>query len=239
MNSTAVISPHPDDAVLSCWLTLTAPGEVTVINLFTGLPVHGSPVSWWDGLTGATDPTLRMSERLAEDRRALALAGRQSVNLDFVDDQYRDGTQPLEGIVEELRARLTPGATVLAPAGIGGHPDHLLARSAALRLHHSGHQLALYAELPHAICHGWPQEVHGGSRDARLSTADVDWQQALAEIRPTPARAAVRTLCLLQRRDKLDAVRVYRTQIQALNAMAYQPLHTREALRYEVTWELP
>lgn len=239
MTATAILSPHPDDAVLSCWHMLTATGGVTVINLFTGLPTNGVPVSWWDRLTGANDPLQRMRERLAEDRKALELAGRTPINLDFLDAQYRGGAEPLEEVVNELQARLAPATAVLAPAGIGGHPDHLLTRTAALRLHNVGFKVALYAELPHAIRRGWPREVRNGSQHSSLGIADIDWEQALAQIHSEPSGATVHTLSAPQRCDKIEAVRAYRTQLDALNAMAYRPLDARDTLRYEVVWELP
>ena len=57
-----------------------------------------------------------------------------------------------------------PTAALLAPAGIGGHPDHLLVRAAAFTLRDDGHTVALCAELPHAIRHGWPHHIDNGSR---------------------------------------------------------------------------
>ena len=71
-----ILSPHLDDAVLSCWHLLSGPGDVSVINVFAGSPPPGSGASWWDRLSGATDSAARMAERLAEDREAFAIAGR-------------------------------------------------------------------------------------------------------------------------------------------------------------------
>lgn len=73
----AVLSPHPDDALLSCWNLLAGAGDVTVVNVFTA-PPGGSDHShwgWWDRLTGAADWAQRMRERLEEDAAALRLAG--------------------------------------------------------------------------------------------------------------------------------------------------------------------
>ena len=66
-----VLSPHFDDAVLSCWHVLRAPGTVQVVNVFTGAPPEGSPPGWWDRLTGAPDPGERVRERAEEDRIAV------------------------------------------------------------------------------------------------------------------------------------------------------------------------
>src|SRR5205807_6153895 len=85
----AILSPHLDDAVLSCWHLLTRGGDVTVINVFTGAPADSVVPAWWDELTGATDSAQRIRERIAEDRAALSLARRTSTNLGFLDEQYR------------------------------------------------------------------------------------------------------------------------------------------------------
>ena len=181
MIETVILSPHLDDAVLSCWHTLAATGEVAVINVFAAIPAPDQPLSWWDRITSASNSAARMRERLAEDQRALALAGRQAVNLEFLDDQYRDCSQSLEQIVDALRHCLAPATGILAPAGIGEHPDHLLVRAAAITLRHDGHTVALYAELPHAIRHGWPRYIEG-SRPAPVGSAEIDWEHALAAV---------------------------------------------------------
>ena len=36
-----VLSPHLDDAVLSCWHVLGREGDVRVVNVFTGSPEDG------------------------------------------------------------------------------------------------------------------------------------------------------------------------------------------------------
>ena len=99
---TAVLSPHPDDAVLSCWHVLAHPGDVIVVNVFTGVRdgLEASRLAWWDRLTGASSASDRMRDRLAEDAEALALAGRVAVNLGFVPGQYRSSDQSAEGVAE-------------------------------------------------------------------------------------------------------------------------------------------
>ena len=53
MTVTTILSPHPDDAVLSLWQVLSGPGEVRVINLFAASPNGTRELGWWDRLTGA------------------------------------------------------------------------------------------------------------------------------------------------------------------------------------------
>src|SRR5919109_1364707 len=95
-----VVSPHLDDAVLSCWHVLAGGDEVTVVNVFTGLPKPGT-LGWWDRLTGAADSVERIRERCAEDAEALALVGVPHANLGLLDGQYRRNGQPV-AVVEAL-----------------------------------------------------------------------------------------------------------------------------------------
>ena len=80
--------------MLSCWHVLTQPGEVTVVNVFAGIPTGLEEPAWWDRYTGAADSGERVRERIEEDRRALVASGRIPVNLDILDEQYRDGQPP-------------------------------------------------------------------------------------------------------------------------------------------------
>lgn len=197
----AILSPHLDDAVLSCWHVLAGPGEVTVVNVFAGVPPAGAPVGWWDRLSGDGDGRSVVEGRRVEDRAALALAGREPVNLDFLDRQYRPDAQPPPALTDALRERLPAGALVLAPGAVtpmpGGaveqlgepHPDHLAVREAALALREDGFEVELYADLPHASARG------------RLAAPDGAEVHDLAE----EAFAA-----------KLRAVRRYASQVDAL-----------------------
>src|SRR5271168_5553044 len=132
---TVILSPHFDDAVLSCWDLLASEGEVLVVNVFAGEPPAGA-LGWWDRLAGASDSGAAVRARVEEDRRALALAGRAAVNLPFLDSQYREPDQAPGELVEALRGVLVAGARIYAPASLGDrHRDHTAVRAAALALH--------------------------------------------------------------------------------------------------------
>ena len=110
-----VLSPHFDDAVLSCWTVLVRHDlDVIVVNVFARIPQRGI-LSEWDRGTislridrrllvrarrlGRPDSAARtprsrdsawlVGRRIAEDRRALAAIGRAPVNLSLLDAQYR------------------------------------------------------------------------------------------------------------------------------------------------------
>jgi LmbE family N-acetylglucosaminyl deacetylase len=237
---TAILSPHLDDAVLSCWHLLTEPRDVTVINVFAGVPSRKA-AAWWDQHTGAIDSAERMRERIAEDRRSLALAGRAPVNLDFLDDQYRDTEQALAPVTAQIARSLIPGAHVYAPGAFAGHPDHLLVRAAALELRREGFPVTLYADLPHATVHGWPTWVRRSNNSAAKDLAAGFWDRSLAAtgISPLAMTPLVHGLEADAYARKLAAMRAYGTQAQALADVLGRPLSDPDTFGYEVVWALP
>ena len=234
----AILSPHPDDAVLSCWHLLSGPGEVRVINVFAGIPPPGR-TGWWDAQRGATDSRTRMRERIEEDRGALALAGRRASNLGFLDDQYRDSPPELPPMIEELRRALPAGAHVYAPAALGIQPDHLAVRQAALAMRDHIAGLSLYADLPHASANGWPAWVTNGTVPA--AEVEREWAQALAStgIPPDAMRPTVHPLGDADHARKLTALRSYTSQLKPLERHFHRSLNDPSLLGYEVDWELP
>ncbi len=248
----AVLSPHLDDAVLSCWGLLDGPGEVLVVNVFAGVPPDGAPRGWWDALANSGDPRDAMAARLAEDAAALGLAGRTPVNLGFVDRQYRDGDQPTEPIVEALLETLSPSSVVYAPAAIapqmfdGGHwgysahPDHVAVRAAALALRAHGYRAALYADLPHASALGWPGWIKTDEATGRRDDEDGRWEETFTELGIVPEEREA-NVCRLTRREfarKVAAIRCYATQVPSLEWAFQSVLDEPDLLGYEVVWRL-
>jgi LmbE family N-acetylglucosaminyl deacetylase len=215
---------------------LTKPGELTVINLFTGVPTGLDAPAWWDQRTGATDSAERVRERIEEDRRALAFAGRAGVNLGFLDEQYRDGAPSLPALTAQIKRLLAPGVRIYAPAGFANHADHVLVRAAALELRAAGFAVSLYADLPHATVHGCPAWVTGTSAPATKDLAGAMWDEVLDG---TGAMApVVYQLRVEDYARKLRAVRMYGTQLEALTELAGRPLTDRATLGYEVAWSI-
>jgi len=228
-----VLSPHLDDAVLSTWSVLSRSDDVQVINVCTGIPERGL-LSQWDRMTGATDSASRMLERLQEDRLALASAGREAVALGFPEMQYRHGSLDAEALREALRRTMDGAVQVWAPAGIGGHDDHVQIRDVALEAaRDGGRSLRLYADLPYAVRFGWPGWVSDGDADPHL-VIEAWWQRFLpAEVDLSPEK---HTLSDGQARRKLEALAAYRTQLPALNAGPVGLLLRGDIIRHEVSW---
>jgi LmbE family N-acetylglucosaminyl deacetylase len=233
MQATVLLSPHFDDAVLSCWRVLTAPGELIVVNVFAGVPPAGSPAGWWDRRLGSPDDAVRT--RSEEDRRALSHAGRSARNLGFLDAQYRDGDQPPQPVADALRATIPAGATVYAPAAIGLNPDHEAVRTAALQLRERGTPIVLYADLPHAGGGGWPPWVASKAGDERVAST---WDRVLADagLAPESLTPLATKLAPHEFERKVAAVREYASQLEAVEAMFRLRVDDPERLGYEVEW---
>jgi LmbE family N-acetylglucosaminyl deacetylase len=231
-----ILSPHFDDAVLSLWHVLDGPGEVEVVNVFTGPPANGR-VGWWDRLTGATDAGVRLRERSDEDRAALAAAGRAARALGLLDQQHRDAELDRAALAQALDQAASGGARLLAPAALSGHADHRAVRDAALALRDQGREVALYADLPHAIFYGWPPSVTGAAAHDHLDPA-AQWEHELATggLSLAALRLDVRRLDDAAHERKLAAVRCYGTQLPALEAASRGRLLGGD-LRFEVVFE--
>jgi LmbE family N-acetylglucosaminyl deacetylase len=238
VSAPVILSPHPDDAVLSLWHVLAAPEPVRVINVFGGSPVDHRGDAWWDRLTGAEDSVARVRQRHAEDRAALAMTAREPENLGFLDGQYRDGEPALERIVDAIAAAAPADAPLLAAAGLDGHRDHRLVRAAALALQATGRPVVLYADVPHATRFGWPKWVTGDAADPHLDP-EVFWSSHLegTGVDLAALSPAVQELDPSELERKRAAVREYRTQVPALE-WEFGMLSRPEVLRYEVLWPL-
>jgi len=247
--ATLILSPHFDDAVLSCWHLLDGGTEVGVVNVFGGVP-PASATGWWDLAGGMASSSGVVERRRGEDERALALAGREATNLDFLDDQYREGAQPIEPVVERLRALLDAGTALLAPAALAAppdgdlsaaahkpHPDHVVVRSAALALHAEGCAVTLYADLPHASARGLPAWVTGHPDGTGAAVADR-WRHCLADAGVEHADPEIHRLSGRAFARKLAAVRRYSSQLAPLERGFGQPIDAPELLDYEVVWRL-
>jgi LmbE family N-acetylglucosaminyl deacetylase len=211
-----VVSPHLDDAVLSCGQLLAGSPGATVLTVFTRGPEHWGEPTAWDRSCGFGPGDDVMAARQAEDRRALALVGATPRWLGLVECQY--GQEPLAAVLAALDPVLADhaDADVVLPLGLH-QPDHLTLGAAVPEL--VGRTDAVrwwaYADLPYARLD--PGEVD--RRLAALATAGVD----VTPDRPGPAGSQLR---------KRAAIRRYRSQVRALRGSI------PEALTDERYWRL-
>ena len=171
------ISPHLDDAALSCGGLIREQTRAgTQVEIWTilaripdldGLSDFARALHFASGTgTAAENVTLRR----AEDQAAAARLGARAVHFEFHDCIYRrssEGEWLYEGIfvplhpadaglpgevARALAARLEPEDVVVCPLTIGGHVDHVMTRMAVERL---GRPLRYYADIPY-LQKNWP-----------------------------------------------------------------------------------
>lgn len=209
------LSPHLDDAVLSCaalMTHLTGIGSVTVATLFTAAapPPYTLSARTYLRQCGQSDAMALYAERRAEDARVLAAIGVEHVHLGEVEALFRrrphrqrpqrrrarwlpelGATYPtyrlhvlhrrvsaadetlMRGLAQRLGAVLAdrPGATLLAPLGVGGHVDHRVARM--LGRDYPG-DVVHYADLPYALTEAPDRELLD-----RYGLCPVAWTRGL------------------------------------------------------------
>ena len=214
------LSPHLDDAALSCGAQIfqqAANGRriliVTVMAGSPSLPPEGASAAYIASLHArwelAGDAA---AERRAEDAAACAILRADYLHLRIPDCIYRlneangaplytsdadifgdihSAEERLASEIAGLLAQLPPATRIVAPLGVGHHVDHLLVRAAAERVGPAS--LAYYEDYPYAEQHGALRRVLGDS----LRT----WRPDVQEITPAGLQA------------KCDAIWAFRSQM--------------------------
>ncbi|MEJ7727615.1 MAG: PIG-L family deacetylase [Polyangiaceae bacterium] len=240
------VSPHLDDAALSCagaLVTRSAAGEhVVVVSVFTeGQPARG------------------YARRRAEDGAVLRAHGLEAVHLGFADAPTRLGVAPsfrslllgppaAPGLVAEvaaslaaLQGRLAP-SEVWLPLAVGGHVDHRATFAAGMR---SAGALRFYEERPYAFSPVLRRlramEILGTSpravRDAARITADLEAHGcgalASADERSAVARSLARRLA---RHPRAALWRARITRQRYRGSMARAAMRLVAAYTAETRW---
>ncbi len=132
-----VLSPHLDDAAISCGAFLSTHPGVTVVTVFCGVPpTIIDPPNWWSQLSGFGPGDDVVAARRAEDRRALARLRATPVHLDGFPERDLQPDQPVAtadevaGALMVVLAGLDP-TLVLVPMGLA-NPEHVCVHDAAL-----------------------------------------------------------------------------------------------------------
>ena len=198
------LSPHLDDAALSCGGRMAAQvvaGErVRVVNVFAGVPDYSRLSAYAQRQhTKWGWPTDPVGGRRAEDEAALRGLGAEVEHWDDCDCIYRqvDGAfvytdhdavfgpvHPAETpLVTRLASRFSqlaqalPDAHFYAPLGLGGHVDHRITRAAALAVQRLGADVRFYEDFPYATQPQALQAVQaelGGRWTSELTPIDVE-----------------------------------------------------------------
>lgn len=169
-----IVSPHFDDAALSCAALLDRGEPADVLTIFSGAP-DPPRQGWWDERCGFANSAESVPARRREDENALGPDGHRLHLLGLLERQHFEGSRPAEHavpIANAVRDWLagSAGGTVVIPAGAGWapywlpprvakklrepggpepHHDHVFVRDALLGAGLDGAQLVLYEELPY------------------------------------------------------------------------------------------
>lgn len=134
-----VLSPHPDDAVLSCGQFLGRHRGTTVVTVFCGFPAtYPDPPNAWARLSGFGPGDDIVAIRRDEDRRGLQRLGATAVHLDGFAEADLQPDEPVAtadevaAALEVVLAELEP-TLVLLPLGLA-NPEHVIVHEAALLL---------------------------------------------------------------------------------------------------------
>ncbi len=158
-----LLSPHADDAVLSCGGLLLEHTDATVVTVFSG----DAPQPRQGALARLAAP----GARRAEDAAAMSKLGcdHQNLNLlDAIDRRDEDGLQLYGSMAAlfaqvlpadsarcgEIQSALTPmlsNRILLCPLAVGAHVDHQLCAHAGRRLAAEGHSVWFYEDAPYVF----------------------------------------------------------------------------------------
>jgi LmbE family N-acetylglucosaminyl deacetylase len=153
-----VISPHLDDAVLSCGALLLAHPGATVATLFAASPdAYSDPLNEHDTECGFQPGDDTMAVRRDEDVRAMRRLGASSRWLPLCQNSHVERADPIavppgavDAIVETI-AELHPSC-VVAPLGLL-HPDHQACHFSALAAREQAREVPWlwYSDLPYTF----------------------------------------------------------------------------------------
>ena len=222
MSELIVISPHLDDAVFSCWHSLSYANSV--ITVFAGKPKRGTS-AWWDKLCGEKDSSMMVSKRLKENDKALKYTNAKPINLNFLDAQYRKTNLSAKQIADEIISRTKENdAYIFNLAGSAWcHKDHILTRNAGLELLNKGLQVSFYADIPYMSLPNKTLKIylnHIKKKAAKITNRQVE--------------ISVIRLDKKSHDLKLAAVKEYKSQFKATNLTSFGRLNRYLKRDYEI-----
>ncbi len=231
------LSPHYDDAALSCGGTIhrqTQAGQsVLGVTIYAASPLPNEPFSAFAQSMHADwgNPADVIATRQAEDQEAMAILGADYLRLNFSDGIYRGHPQRgewyynnddelfgqvnphdmlLAGKIVEAIVELVPAgaeAILYAPLGVGHHVDHQLAHAAAWQLRQQGWNVAFYEDYPYADPHA--RFAAQGREYATLAATLATRQKA--NLQPQ-----LRFFSKENLQAKIKSVRAYASQVPVL-----------------------
>jgi LmbE family N-acetylglucosaminyl deacetylase len=156
-----IVSPHLDDAVISCGSLMRAHPGAIVATLFAASPEHYSdPLNEHDTACGFQPGTDTMAVRRDEDVVALNRVGATPRWLEFRQNSHAERSEPVTivpGAVDALLGCIddVQPSCVVAPLGLL-HVDHMSCHAAALAASERADEIAWlwYCDLPYVYVPG-------------------------------------------------------------------------------------
>jgi LmbE family N-acetylglucosaminyl deacetylase len=210
-----VISPHLDDAVLSCGTLLAAHPGAFVCTVFTA-PPEKNMVTDWDRQSGFADAFEAIRARKAEDMRALAILGASAIHLPFCDAQYQSPPVPeaLIAAIEQTLRDVEP-SSVMIPLGLF-HSDHTDVANACLTLMQRFEHVRVHAyeDVPYRTMPDIVPQRLQAIRERGFAAQPVDTLGIAIDAR--------------HRRLKRAAINAYQSQLRAFGPDGQAGLHSDE-----------
>ena len=219
-----VVSPHLDDAALSCSRFAVAHPHARFLTVFAGGPARVDPLPPWDRAArffrDGDDVT---AIRREEDRAACEILEAVPEHLDFWDGQYRSAAYGYTGPADaalgaaitlelERLAASDPVDAWLVPLGLG-HSDHRLTSDVCLALAQRTDLVTyVYGDLPY--CTEREDEV--------LERLHSLAQRGFALVEETPTEPEASSA------HKREAVRAHRSQRRSLGRRARRAVRATE-----------
>lgn len=233
---TVLLSPHRDDVAFSMSALAERPGAKLVVNLFTR--------SSYTALEKSTlSPSVERIERVSatralEDRRYFdliclevvdfdgeepSLRGRKSRDPAGIDDDAAQIRNRLVALLNDL-ASIHRHVTLIAPAAMGGHVNHLAARRVAYDWFLVGptdRSIGFFEDIPYAA-NWWTRRA--GIESLKRFVGDRPLRRRTFEVGPR----------------KLDYVNFYASQHRApvTRLSAFSPATLLPSKPHEAIWEI-
>lgn len=207
------ISPHLDDAVLSCGQVIAGNKPSTVVTILAGLPRSPSLLTPYDDSCGFKTSAKAMLARQNEDRVACAKLGAEVIHCTGLDYQYRQPSHTgFRDTLTQLEWLVTRGVgpeygvedTWFIPMGME-HADHAMVADVAMSFcKKQGFNTYVYEDLPYRVL--LPEVAMARFKDL--------WARGvITEPLEDPARVMDREL-------KREAISRYESQLVALDVDA-------------------
>lgn len=250
-----IVSPHLDDAALSCGVLLDGRRPAHVLSVFTAAPAQPM-CTVWDRLCGFKDSAESIQARLAEDEQAFRGSLHEVTHLGLIDGQYRDFryTAADRGLlidwISQWAGNQSAPPLVLLPAATGvpkPAPHSSLLASTLSRARNSAGRLLGRPIGPKVHPdHEWTRDV--GVQGALRADVTLGFYEDLPYLWGRPGAETVRRISAglgrtasrqthpVDRDKKIRRIHCYRSQIATL-AGASHPLDVGTDLpQFEHYW---